>query len=346
VVSDKDSRHRPGATASGITLEWFTEVVSRMSRQTLTTMGKRAGLQPFSRQGRWHFRDGAGGELSLAQVFDTLQNSPAGQAWLRERYEYPLRSAREAEERTRELERQLVARLTEAYDFLVTDGGYEPPFPIAARVPDCVILAYRNLRAARQVEVSGNPAGYGTHCEIRRLLDGEPGEYGAHSIAIWELRMVREPGRDPDEPMERDAALRRNASLLRRHEDILGGTGWIDRDRIERVVNDEWFGKLGIFPPGRDAPSMLDIARRHAAVLVKAHGFALEFDSDALSPHETQMWRELRYRRGDTTIRIVNSDIRVQSEWSVEMNDRTITELRGDFEEWLVEALHEVIRSF
>ena len=345
MVSDKDSRRRPGANAGEITLEWFTEVVSRMSRQTLTTMGKRAGFKPFSRRGRWRFRDAAGEELDLAQVFQALEDSSAGRAWLRERYEYPIRSARAAEERTRLRERELVARLTEAYDFLVTDNGYKPPFPIVAHVADCVILGYRNPRAARQVEVSGNPEGYGTHCEIRRLLDGEPGEYGPHSIAIWELRMVREPGQDPDEPQERDAALRRNTALLRRHEDILDGTGWIDRDHIERVVSGEWFGKLGIFPPGRDEPSMLDVARRHADLLVKAHGFTLEFDSDALSPHETQMWRELRYRRGDTTIRIVNSDIRVQLEWSLQMNGRSITELRGDFEEWLVEALNKVTRS-
>ncbi len=317
-----------------------------MSRQTLTTMGKRAGLKPFSRRGRWHFRDAAGEELDLTQVFQALEDSSAGQAWLRERYEYPIHSASAAEERTRQRERELVARLTDAYDFLVTDVGYEPPFPIVARVTDCVILGYRNPRAARQVEVSGNPEGYGTHCEIRRLVDGEPGEYGPHSIAVWELRMVREPGQDPDEPQDRDAALRRTATLLRRHEDILDGTGWIDRDRIERVVSGDWFVKLGFLPPGHDAPSMLDIARRHAALLVEAHGFALEFDSDALSPHETQMWRELRYRRGDTTIRIVNTDIRVQSEWSLQVNGRKVTELHGDFEEWVVEALHEVTRSF
>ena len=242
----------------------------------------------------------------------------------------------------RERERRLVTELTDTYHFLVSDYGYEPPFTIAARIPDRVILGYRNPQAGRQVEVSGDPEGYRTHCEIRRLLDGEPGEYGLHNIAVWELRMVREPGQDPDEPFERDAALRRNAALLRRHDDILRGSAWIERERIEEVLNREWFEKRGLSPPDCNAPTMLGIARRHADSLVSTHGFTLEFDSDARSPHEGQMWEELLYRRGDTTIRIVNTDIRVPREWSVQVNGRTVSELHGDFEEWLVEALNVV----
>ncbi len=57
------------------------------------------------------------------------------------------------------------------------------------------------------------------------------------------------------------------------------------------------------------------------------------------------MWLELRYRRRDTTIRFVNSDIRVPREWSVQMNGRLLSTLVGDFEEWLVEVLHQLNRQ-
>jgi hypothetical protein len=163
-----------------ITLTWFTELVSRMSRQTLTTMGKRVGLKPFRRQGSWRFRNARGDELTLEQAFQALHDGPAGRKWLSDEHETPFRLAREAEELKRERERRLVASLTDAYRFLVTDFGYEPPVAIAARIDDCVILGYRSARAARQVEVSGDPSGYRTHCEIRRLLDGEPGAYDPH----------------------------------------------------------------------------------------------------------------------------------------------------------------------
>ena len=204
-----------------------------------------------------------------------------------------------------------------------------------------MILGYRHAGAGRQVEVSGDALSYGTHCEIRRLLNGEPGVYGPHSIAIWELRMVREPGQDIDESLERDDALRRNVALLQRHEDILLGTGWIDRDHIDKIVIRAWSRRLGI-RMDRNEPTMLDVARNHAAVLVKIHGFALEFDSGDLSPHESQMWRQLLYRRGATTIRIANTDIRVPHEWSVELNGHRVSELEGDFDAWLVRALHDV----
>lgn len=239
-------------------------------------------------------------------------------------------------------DRELIAVLRETYDFLITDYGYSPPFRIAARIDDCVILAYRNASAGRQVEVSGDPGGYRTHCEILRLVNGEPGGYGADSIAIWELRMVREPQDGAQEPLERDAALRRNAGLLKRQSAIVTGKDWIDRDEIRRVVQREWFGKLGIAAPEKDAPSLLDRARHIAAFLVNERGFTLEFDSSTLSPHEHQMWRELRYRRGTTSIAIVNGDVRVQSEWYVQLNGKTVSELSGEFESWLARTLEDL----
>ena len=56
------------------------------------------------------------------------------------------------------------------------------------------------------------------------------------------------------------------------------------------------------------------------------------------------MWRTLRYRRGDTTVVINNSDIRVPHEWTVRLNDEVIGENWDDFEQGLTEALDEVAR--
>lgn len=240
-------------------------------------------------------------------------------------------------------EAQLIASIRATHDFLVTDFGYAAPTRIPAHVADRVILAYRNARAGRQVEVSGDPGGYRTHCEIRRLVDGEAGQYGRDSVAIWELRMVREPQDDATEPLEREVALRRNADLLKRQRGLLTGFDWIDRDDIRRVVDHEWFGRLGISAPPPDAPTLLERARRIAARLVDEHGFTLEFDGTTLSPHEHQMWRELRYRRGETSIAIVNGDIRVPSEWYVRLDGKIISELKGDFEPWLARTLQGLV---
>ncbi|MBA3890166.1 MAG: hypothetical protein H0X64_06525 [Gemmatimonadaceae bacterium] len=97
-----------GATGRELSLVWFTDLVSRVSRQRLGTMGKPIGVKPVSRGGEWHFRTTAGNELSLEQVFQALQSSAAGQAWLRDEYEYPIRRAHQEDGRTKQRERDLV----------------------------------------------------------------------------------------------------------------------------------------------------------------------------------------------------------------------------------------------
>jgi hypothetical protein len=89
----------------------------------------------------------------------------------------------------------------------------------------------------------------------------------------------------------------------------------------------------------------LYVPRRMARFLVEQHGFVLEFDSEALSPHEWEMWSTLRYRRGDTTVEIVNGDFRMPNEWTVKLNDEMIArDWTGDFEAGLRSALDEIAR--
>jgi hypothetical protein len=76
--------------------EWFTGYVAHMTRQTLTTMGKRAGVTPYRRRGVWHFRTATGEDRTLEQVFAALQANPQGQQWVRDVYEGPLRAAEAA----------------------------------------------------------------------------------------------------------------------------------------------------------------------------------------------------------------------------------------------------------
>ena len=198
-----------------VSFEWFADYVTTMSRQTLTTMGKRVGITPHRRHGAWLFRDADGNDVTLEQVFRALQGNERGQQWLRDVYEAPIRWAEEHRQRQQALEQQLVTEIRATFDFLITAFGYSSSFQIPVRIEDRLILAYRNRRAHRQIEISGTPSGYWTHCEIRRLIDGNPGEYGPHSIAIWELRMMRAFFTNYDEPLDRGETLRDTAKLLR-----------------------------------------------------------------------------------------------------------------------------------
>ena len=319
---------------------WFREHVSRLTRQTLTTMGKHIGVKPYRRKGQWCFRTSSGDDRTLQEVFAALQANPRGRQWLEDAYSYPIRSAEAQRQRDEEHQQAKQAELVAAFDFLTREFDYSPPFLLPVRVGEVVIVAFRHERAARQVEIS--KSGYQTHCEIRRLINGVPGEYKADSIADWELRMMRRWFGDDKILVDGDLILQRAVKTLRAAATILRGEEWIDRARIDRKYQREFVGKFGgPFPTG---PGLLDIARERASFLVKDHGFVLEFDSSTRSPHEHEMWERLRYRRGDSTIELCNTDIRVPGEWVVKMNGATIIQTWDDFEKALTEGLAEVAR--
>jgi hypothetical protein len=327
-----------------MTLEWFVDWVRRQSRQRLTTMGKRAGVAPYRRRDEWRFRTARGSDRTLEQVFAALQSTRRGQQWLRDEYETPMRLADSSRRLQAEREQALRDRIVAVCDFLPREFGYSAPFALPARIKDRVIVAYRHDHAARQVEISADEGSFPVHCEIRRLIDGVPGAYGPDSIADWELRMMRRWFGDDEILVDRDQILRRIATTLRKHADILRGEAWIDRENIDDRWSRQFSRKFGFSPAPRGTPGRLEIARERAAFLVAKHGFVLEFDSSTLSPHESEMWRKLRYRRGDTTVEIANTDIRVPDEWSVRVNGVVVSAAFEDWDQALAEALAEVSR--
>jgi hypothetical protein len=313
-------------------------------------MGKRAGVTPYRRGGAWHFRTAGGEDRTLEQVFAALQADPQGRQWIRDVYEGPQRAA-EAQRLVEVNRRQeLQDEISAAFDFLTREFEYSTPFPIPVRLDNVVVLGYRNLRVARQVEISGHSDSYVAHCEIRRLVNGAPGAYDADSIADWELRMVRRWFGDDESLFERAAILQRIEQTLRsRGADIIRGEAWIDRRDIDRKYDRQFERKFG--PPrsstgGSQHP--LDIARDRAEFLVTRHGFVLDFDSLALSPHEWELWQKLRYRRGDMTVEICNGDIRDHTDWEVRVNGASVSggaaDWRNDWDQALADALAEVAR--
>ena len=336
--------------------EWFTGYVAQMTRQSLTTMGKRAGVTPYRRGAAWHFRTAGGEDRTLEQVFAGLQANPQGRQanpqgrqWIRDVYEGRQRAA-EAQpldevNRTQELQDEITA----AFDFLCREFDYSEPFPIPVRLNNVVVLGYRNLRAARHVEISGHSDSYVAHCEIRRLVNGAPGDYTADSIADWELRMMRRRFGDDEALFERGAILQRIEKTLRsRGADIIRGEAWIDRQDIDSKYDRQFERKFGPPPSSSGSQHPLDIARDRAEFLVTQHGFVLDFDSGALSPHEWELWQKLGYRRGDMTVEICHGDIRDHADWEVRVNGASVSGGAADWDkDWdraLADALAEVTR--
>ena len=247
--------------------------------------------------------------------------------------------------------RELYNEIALAFDFLTREFGYSPPFPVPVRMTNVVVVGYRNLRAARQVEISGRADSYVAHGEIRRLIDGTPGPYGSDSIGEHELRMMRRWFGEDEALFERAENLRRIEKTLRaRHANIIRGEAWIDRHQIDRKFDRDFVRKFGGPPPSQVVESKhpLDIARQRSAFLVTEHGFVLDFDSHALSPHEWDLSQRLVYRRRDTTVEICHGDVRCHDEWTVRVNG---ADVGGDYAAWgedwdsaLADALAEVKR--
>jgi hypothetical protein len=65
-------------------------------------------------------------------------------------------------------------------------------------------------------------------------------------------------------------------------------------------------------------------------VLTEELGFVITYDSTALTPHEQQMWETFRFARGETTVELQHTDIRVPEEWSLRVDGETVARTLDD----------------
>jgi hypothetical protein len=310
---------------------WFVEHLKAISRQRITTIAKPIGFTPHRRKGEWFFRDRVGRELELREAFDALMSEPETRARLEWDCSYPIRAEEEWRNRQLEERRSSLGKIVESCRFLTEELGYSEPFALPATLDDAWIMAYRNPHAARQVEVSGRSDDT-FHCEIRRLIDGAPGAYGAQSFGDWEIRAFREP--EPDERgfvPSGDGALAQIVATLKRHTDLLTGDRWLERAQLDAAFEDG-MRRRGLLPePGEPMPdrhpSIEDVTKR---VLTEELGFVITYDSTALTPHERQMWETFRFVRGESTVELQHTDIRVPDEWSLRVDGETVAQTLDD----------------
>ena len=228
-------------------------------------------------------------------------------------------------ERLRDQRRASLAMISECCRFLTEDFGYSEPFAIPATIDDAWIVGYRNERAGRQIEVSGREFDR-YHGEIRRLIDGVPGAYREHSFGDWEIREFRErPRKNRGFVPEGVASLTQIAETLKRHPDLLTGEAWLDRDELDAAF-EAGMRRRGLLPKRGHPPPPPTVADRARRILIDELGFAITYDSSALTPHESQMWEEFVFRRGDTTVDLQHTDIRVPDEWWLKVNGSVVAQ--------------------
>ena len=207
--------------------------------------------------------------------------------------------------------------IKKAFHFLTADYGYHL-IKTEIRTDFIAInfLVYRNDTSKLQLEVCGDTTWF--HCEIRRLINGQPAKYSDRENCIgFEALAVLESNNNYEHfdyyaggSTGLHGILTNTASLFKLHKEFLTTHNWIDVKKIERLKDDDFeksFGKR----PDQNMPTFFGELKKQVTVLIRANGYKLLVDSDELSPFDKSgTVSYLTFQKGDKVIKITQADWR------------------------------------
>ena len=181
-----------------------------------------------------------------------------------------------------------------AFSFLVEDFGFElTETREQINYKGKYFTIYRNTISQLQLEISAD-VGY-FHCEIRRLINGQPAKYSDHANCIgFESLAVLESKNNYDHyayfaggDQGLKGVLKNTAALFKRHKAFLTKDVWIDTHKVGQLVDESFFRKFG-FRPGdnKDKPTFYGEIKKEASKLLHENGFILISDNGELPPFD------------------------------------------------------------
>jgi hypothetical protein len=225
--------------------------------------------------------------------------------------------------------------ISKAFDFLLKNLGFELiKTELSRSYKGEYLLIYRNKRSNIQIEISADETWF--HCEIRRIIDGEPAKYsdkenciGFEDLAKLESNnnydhfdyVVKEKGLE--------VILENTAKLLKRHQDILTTEKWIDTKRIEQLIDEEFQAKFGFKPSdNKNKPTFFGLVKSHALKLLN-NGYQLTLNSSELPPYNRESTTEkIILENGEVTLKISQRDWRDDySNYYLEINRQEMFEI-------------------
>lgn len=177
-------------------------------------------------------------------------------------------------------------------------------------------LVYRNDTSKLQIEICGDTTWF--HCEIRRLINGQPAKYsdkqnciGFEDLAILESKNNYEHfDYYSSGSTGLHGVLNSTINLFRRHKTFFTTDNWINVEKIEELKNaafEKQFGKR----PGNNTPIFFEELKKQAKTLFSNNAYELLVDSDELSPFDkTGIVNYLTFQKGDKQIKITQADWR------------------------------------
>jgi hypothetical protein len=178
-------------------------------------------------------------------------------------------------------------------------------------------LTYRNDQSKLQVEVCADQGWL--HCELRRLINGEPAKYydeensiGFESLAILESDNNYEHMDYFAGGIGLAKVLHNTADLFKRNKVIFTTETWVDTKKIQRLRDEESQIKFGFKPSdNKNKPTYFGELKKEATKFLTENGFKLILDSEELSPFDKRkMASKIIYKKEDKNIRLAQQDWR------------------------------------
>lgn len=218
--------------------------------------------------------------------------------------------------------------LTTEYRFQLIKAEKRPDFKAMH------FLVYRNDTSKLQIEICGDTTWF--HCEIRRLIDGQPARYSDKENCIgFENLAILESDNNYEHfdyyaggSTGLSGVLTNTANLFKRHKTFLTTDTWIDIEKIEQLKNDAFekqFGKR----PNDNTPTFFGELKKQATIVLLQNGYKLIVDSEELSPFDKSgMVDYLMFQKDDRQIKITQADWRDDYFiYRIEVNGRKVFEI-------------------
>lgn len=154
------------------------------------------------------------------------------------------------------------------------------------------LAIYRNDNSKLQLEISADEQYF--HCEIRRLINGQPAKYsdkdnciGFESLAIFESDNNYEHfDYFAGGSIGLNGVLNNTSNLFKRHKKFFTSDNWIDTKKIQQLEDADFEKKFGQ-KPDRSEPSYFKQVKKQAVEFLTDKGYELILDSDELAPYDS-----------------------------------------------------------
>lgn len=204
--------------------------------------------------------------------------------------------------------------VAKSFHFLITEFGYQHT---GSSSKDRInVLFYKNTFAKKQLEIAYSESYF--HCEIRRLINGNPAPYIDKENCIgFEDLAILESDNNYDHfdyfagaGIRLSGVVKNTIALFNRNKNILTTEGWFDVLKVRELKNKEFLEKFGI-DLSKNRPYFIDQVKDVAEEILLPKGYKLSKYSRDSAPYDSDnMFQHIVFKKLFRTIKIGQQDWR------------------------------------